>query len=320
MADPVRDETELEAAGAMLTPGKVVVQVAGFLVGISLLVWIVRGAIAEGDWGRLADADPLLLLVLVGATAASNLLNGAVFWYTIRPVKRIAFWDLQRINVAANMLNYAPIRLGAIARIIHHLRVDRLTIVELGAWFTFVGLVLCLAVASCVVATLIHATFDFVWIALVLVQLAIACGAVRALAAQPLVRRRARGLDRIVLDPASLWIGAALRLADVGAYALRMGIAALILGIELPVTSVVALAVVALLAGLIPFGRLGVREFCVAAVATRLDMNAANVDQSMEQLAIIESAGEAAFLIPVGGILLFWVRRRWTEARNGARS
>ena len=70
------------------------------------------------------------------------------------------------------------------------------------------------------------------------------------------------------------------------------------------------MALVALMASLIPFGRVGFREFCVAAAGQQA-LLVGDLDANMNQLALIESAGEALVIIPLGIAALAWFRRRW---------
>jgi len=294
------------------------VQLVGFAVGAALLVLVIRKAIQGGGWEHVARADPILLAALLGCTVISAALNGASFWITVQPMRRVSFGAMQRINVVANMLNYAPIRLGAIARVLYHVRVDGLTLLQIGAWFSVVGYILVLGVASCVVATLVHFRVDWVWGLLVAAQMLLGVLAIRTFAGLPMIEKYGRGLDRIVGDRRALWSATGLRAADLVMYSARMAVAAAILDIDLSPPQIVVLAIVALSASLIPFGRVGFREFCVAAVAQRLSLLGSEVDANMNQLALVESAGEALVYIPLGILALPWLRRRLrsTETRS----
>ena len=300
-----------EDTKALFSPAKLLMQLAGFAVGAALLAWIIIGAIGEGDWSRLVHADPVLLAVLLGCTLFSAGLNGASFWVTVGPIHRIPFADTQRINLVANMLNYAPVRLGAIARVLYHVRVDGLSLLQIGAWFSLLGYVMVLGIASCVVATLVRFEVDWIWGILVGAQMMLGILTIRVFSGVPLIVKHGRGLDRIIGDRVVMWSAAGLRIADLAVYTLRMAVAAAILDINLSLPQIVVLAIVALTASLIPFGRVGFREFCVAATAHRLHMLGSDVDANMNQLALVESAGEALVYIPLGIVLLPWFRRRW---------
>lgn len=299
---------------SLLTPRKLVIQLVGFVVGVGLLVWIIVKAIGEGHWDRLAGAGPWLIAALLGCTLISSFLNGSIFWITVGPLRRIRLWDLQRLNVVANMLNYAPVRLGAIARVLYHLRVDGLSLLQIGAWFGLIAYILVLGVASCVIATFVRDRVDWIWAGLVAGQLLLGGIMIRVVVSHPLIIRHGRGIDQMANDSWSLWGGLGLRVVDLGAFTARMAVAAAILDIHLPASHVLVLAMVALAASLIPFGRLGFREFCVAAAAQRLSMLTSDVEANMNQLALVESAGEALVLIPLGAIFLLWFRNRYRRA------
>ncbi len=299
----------------LLSPGKLVAQLAIFAVGVVLLAWIIVGAVKEGHWDRLAHANPLLVAALLGCTAVSAVLNGLSFWVTVRPIRRIPGWDMQRINLVANMLNYAPIRLGAIARVYYHVRVDRLTILQIGAWFSVIAYVLLLGIGSCLLATLVHFQVDWIWGLLVVGQMVAGILAIRVFGGLPLVARHGRGFDRIVNDRFTLWSVSGLRIADMAMYITRMGIAATLLEISLSLPQIVVLAVVALSVSLVPVARVGFREAAVAMVAGGLSLSGPDIGANLKQLALVESAGEALVYIPLGIGALPWLRRR---LRSGA--
>jgi uncharacterized membrane protein YbhN (UPF0104 family) len=304
----------------LLSPRKAFVQTAFWFVGIALLIWIIKRAIETGDWSKVAQAEPAAIVVLIGCTALSLILNGTTFWITIQPVRRVRWVDMQMVNLVGNLLNYAPVRLGAIARIMYHHRVDRLKLLEIGAWFAMIAYILALGIGSCLVATLIRDRFDWLWVLLVIGQMAAGAVAAQIVVSHRLIRQHGAGIDTLFQDARGMWGAVALRLADIGAYAGRMGAALYILDIHLPLSHVIVLAVVALAASLIPFGRMGFREFCVAIAGARL--GALTTDQPIpwEQLALIESAGEAMVFLPAGLIGLYWYRRRWCEWAEQARN
>ena len=122
----------------LLTTRRMLWQVGGFLVGAALLAWCIIGAVRGGDWSKVASASPWLIAGLAASTVMSLAVNGALFWVTIRPVQRLGMWDLQLLNVTTGILNYAPVRAGLVARILFHLRVDRMGVLRMGAWFTTV--------------------------------------------------------------------------------------------------------------------------------------------------------------------------------------
>lgn len=316
----MRDPAPTTEAAALLAPRRLAVQLAGFAVGAALLVWIIRKAIGEGEWDRVLHAAPLLVAGLIACTLTSAATNGTIFFVTVRPLKRIGFWDLQRLNVVATLLNYAPIRLGAVTRVLYHLRVDGLGLLQIGAWFSLVGGIMILGIASCGLATIVRPELDWMWALLVAGQLLLGGGAIRILGSIPLVARHGRGIDAMTIDRWSLWGAITLRTIDLAAFAGRMALAAAILEIHLEPRHTVLLALVAMTASLIPFGRVGFREFCVAVAAQRLGMLAGDVEANMNQLALIESAGEVMVFVPLGLLGLGWLRKRWRAGQGGEQS
>lgn len=313
-----RDQTTL------LSPRKAALQVFAWLVGLALLAWVIKGAIETGSgsgaenapsaWDRIRHAPPLLLVSLLGCTLASAIFNGTTFWITVQPLKPLRWLHMQLLNLVANMLNYAPVRLGAVARIAYHMRVDRLSLIQIGGWFTLIAYVLFLGIGSALLATLVRDRVDWLWLALMLGQMIVGGAALRFIASIPIIARHARGLDKMALHRQGVWGAIGLRVIDLGAYAGRMGAAMTMLGMHLPWSHVVVLAMVALLSSLLPVGRLGFREYLVSLAAARLSMEAATIDAAFKQLALLESAGEALVFIPLGIAAVPWYRKRWREA------
>ncbi|MBT8486101.1 MAG: hypothetical protein HKO59_04730 [Phycisphaerales bacterium] len=306
--------------GSLLSPRKIALQTVGFVVGVALLIWCIKTAFGgDGDeWRRIAHANPWLVLGLVGCTLVSMFVNGTLFWLVAQPMQRLGFRDMQWLNLVTAVLNYAPIRAGLIARVAYHLRVDRLSLLEIGAYLAAIAYTLALTVGSCIVATLIRPGIDGWWWALLLGQLALGGGLTWALMGQPLVARYGRGMDEMLRQPLCLWGAIGLRLVDIGAFVGRMFCAVAILELDLSGPETVLLGIAAITLSLNPIGRTGFREIAVAFVASQLvspDLSNTELDSAMATLALVESAGEAMVAIPLGAICLLWYRRRWKNAK-----
>ncbi len=302
------------------TPRRVLLQLLGFSVGLALLIWVIKSAAANGQWQKVFQADPKLVIALISFSLLSSILNGSTFWITVQPIKRLQFWHMQWLNLAGNMLNYAPIRLGAISRVMYHLRVDGLTLLQITAWFGMIFYVLMLGVGSCVLATLARPSIDWIWATMVVGQMILGGFLTRFFVGHPLIVKHGRGIDRMLSEHRPLWGAIILRLADIGAFTGRMAVALMILDITLPYSNIIILALVAFLAQLAPFARVGFRESCVWLVAARLGESSGGIGDNVpwEQLALIESAGEAIIFIPGGAIALLWYRKRWRESSKPA--
>ena len=306
-----------ESPARSLLPGRrIIIQLVGFVVGIALLVLCIQRATGDGSdaWSQLRDASPWLLLAMFGCSIASGVINAFTFWITIRPVQRIRALDLVLINFGAKLLNYAPVRLGAIGRVWYHAKIDRLPLVLIGGWFAFIAYVLVLGVVASVVATVAYGAIDLVWFALVVGMMLFGTLVIRFMKGSRLLERHGRGIERIVASPSALLGTVVLRILDLAAYALRLGIAAHLLGLSLDASDVVILAVVTLASDLSPVGRVGIREFAVALAATHLGMNADEAAGSMESLALLDSAAEAIAFGIIGAPALIWLF--WRHGRN----
>ncbi|MFO0872629.1 MAG: lysylphosphatidylglycerol synthase domain-containing protein [Phycisphaerales bacterium] len=311
---PRRDEPT-----AGLTARRIAIQLIGFALGVALIVWCVRTAARGGDWSRVRHAPPSFIAGLAACSLASLVINAGMFWTALRPVWRHSIARLTALNGVTGLLNYAPVRLGLVARIAYHLRVDRMSARLVAAWMLFTAGIMMLALLTCGVAVAVVGPRWPLFAALVAAQLAV--GQLLARVALPLppiaaIARRLDGLPAMFASPVSWWGTSALRIADIAAFTGRMAFAAEILGLSLGATDVILLALVAQLVSFSPLGRLGFREAAVAFIAARLEGGAGStsVDAIFAQLALVESAGEAAVLIPAGIVAMPWY---WWSMRRG---
>ena len=306
----ISDQDETETS---VTDGKMpavsrrrrAIEIVGFLLGLGVLAWLVMIAIRDGDWRRVVEADPYLLAGLLGCTIISAILNGATFWATIRPIRRIGFFELQGVNLVATMLNYAPVRLGMISRFAWHMRVDGLRFLDVVAWFASVLVLIATAIMVFGVATAIVPDVGPGWWFLVVLGVLVAGASLSLVPRIAWIRRHGRGADRILESPFARWIGLLLRMLDVGTYAGRIAFSLAILGIEMSPSHIILLAVVALVTNLLPIGRFGFRELAVAWTASRLGSDSV-VDVPWEQLALVESGAELLIYLPLGILCAPW--------------
>lgn len=308
--------------GRLLNPRKIAVQIAGFALGLALLIWCIVGAAQEGDWSAVARAPLHLVLGLMVCTIASLAANGAIFWLVIRPVQPLKLHHMLLLNVTTAVLNYAPIRAGLIARVAYHLKVDRMPVMIMGGWFAAIGSTMAITLAAVVVATLLQQYYELSWMtwgAMIVGQIIVMgfvtmglIGAAQMFLSPELVQRAGRGMHRMLREPAPLWGALGLRLIDIGAFMGRMWCAAAIIGLDqkLTGTQLALLGVAALVMTLFPLGRVGYREAGVALVAPYL-VGIDDIDAAVKQLALLESAGEAIVAIPLGSLALLWYRKRW---------
>jgi len=285
----------------------------GSIVSLAVFAWILSRALSEADWTQLSLVSPTALLALLGCTILGAVVSGVMFWISIRPIKSLPVFDLQMLNLVGGMLNYAPLRLGFVARVAYHLHIDRLTLEQVTAWFSLIGYVMILGTGSCLAATMLHAEFDGRWLLTALFLMCLGVVAAKRLGRLRLAGRHSPSAPKIVGDPVAHFGLLGLHCIEIAVVACRMGAAALILGLSLPTSHVIALA-----SSLIPFGRLGIREASVMLTAERISTGHVQLEATWAQLAIVESPGEAIIYIPTGGIALLRYHHRWlNDTQNG---
>lgn len=287
-------------------------QSIGFVLGAALLGWCIWIAVNQGDWSMVREADPWMVLGLAGCTLLSLLSNAGIFWVTVQPVKRVRLLDMTWLIFVTSLLNYAPVRAGLVARVIYHLRVDRLKALEIAAWFAAIAMTLAIVIGGLLGATILRPQVDWLWVVAALVQVIVAGVALRVLMRHRLWAVHGRGIDRMLISRRALWGAIGLRLVDVASLTGRMWCAASIMGLAFTPAQIVILSIASLAFSLIPLGRIGYREAGVALVAGLLaaGQGADLLDAQMIQLALIESVGEAIVFIPLGLAALPWYWRK----------
>ncbi|MDA0294450.1 MAG: hypothetical protein O3A19_07645 [Planctomycetota bacterium] len=310
-----------EARAGMPRGVRLVLQLLGFVVGLALVAWCIRGALEGGEagWEKFKEADPGLIAAMIGCSLASVIANGAIFFATIRPVHREGFMVLQGVNLVSSLLNYAPIRLGVMSRYFYHVRVDRFSILFVTGWIVVVGITVVAVMGAAVGATFLQPQPGMAWALMFLAPLIGLILALPILARLPLVRRFTRGGEAMLTNRGWIATAFSLRAFDLGMWAIRLGIAASILGIDLPTGDVLLLAITALVVSLNPLGRLGWREAAVAILAAQLaapGLGTSELDATFKQLALLESAAEASITIPLGVVALVWWIRKVRARRS----
>ena len=306
----------------LFRPLRFAVQLVGFAGGAALVAWCAWIAFTKADWSVLETADRSLVLLIAVCSLASMVSNGAIFWLAGRPLAPMGAIEMQGVNACASVLNYAPVRLGAIVRIAYAVRISRMKVGAMAAWFTFIGAgVAGIAVLGAASAWLVPGGLlptILVWIASASISMAIL-----KRIAHRVSWHRIRSLRAAVDDPAALWGAGAFRMLDQVAWTGRMWAAASLIGLSIGATQAILLATVAILVSLNPLGRFGYREAAVAWLASTLatgELDPSGIEAAFFQLAIIESVGEAIVLIPLGSLGSVWCLKRLFGARAGIRS
>ncbi len=308
-----------------------VFQGIGYAVGLAILVWCVWYASSKGDWSRVRSADPWIIAAIVAVSAASIVLNGLLFRLTLEPVRpRLngeprsheralpTLRSVSAVNWVCTLANFAPLRLGMIARVTYHMRVDRLRFFEIVNWFGLDLLTFLLPIGGVIAATFLLRSFGWAWVGLAVGLTAAMTVMLWWITRLSIVPKRFRETARIIGDGRALLICLPIRCVDLALNGVRTILAAKILGLSLDYADSFALACTGLLASLGPLGRLGFREAGFALVAQLLAAKGFNegIDAAFVQLSIIDSAGEALAAL-IGGVpLAFWMTRRLLNARR----
>ncbi len=299
-----------------------IVQLISFALGILFIGWCIRRAFGAGGFEhvteRIATAPRWLIAVAFLATLASLIVNGVIFWCTIRPVRPLRLVDVQAVNLLASILNYAPFRVGLVARVAFHWRVDGIGPALMTAWLIAVLLSICVAFVAVALAMPLAPHIGLAGTFLVIViACAAATWAIHRLAGNDWVRPRLRGAHPMLSQVPSFGLAVAMRVVDIVAWTARMVCVAAILGAPLSMSQAALLGLAAYALALNPLGRFGFREAGVAWIAGSLFRGAMSHEElaaTFAQIAILESAAEAAVTIPLGAIAAAWCWRRFRRA------
>ncbi|HBS28228.1 MAG TPA: hypothetical protein DEB06_01980 [Phycisphaerales bacterium] len=298
--------------GVRFTPVRVVLQTLGLLIGLGLLGWALSLALDEGNRAsiealRRAPADRVALLL--GLSVAGLVLNGAMFWAVLRPLRRLALLDVMLVNAMATALSVLPFKLGLLTRVLVHHRRDGVRFKDLLAWIAAMGALALAVLLPLGLASAWRGRVDGLWWLVALGGAVVCSGAGVALgrisARAPVLRRLSLGADAIVRDWRPVLAHLALRLADVGLLAARFAVASSIVGYAMgPDRAVLFATTYFLLSVLAPAGTLGFREMGVAA----LGWAGEDDERALALVALVVSAAEllSAFVVALGG----WARIR----------
>ncbi len=318
---------------------KIAVQIVGFLIGLALLGWCIRQAFSPENQKQLTalrDAPVHLIAMLFGASAMVLLCSGLSFYWSLRPLRRLNFWDLQATNVIATLLGYVPFKAGMLFRILVHNRRDRVPVALIGAWFGAVSIVMLLTIGPLFAASMAAREINAKWLAIalstgffgfccvcvlawyfhgtrgmaILRALADRLGGAwgRRLVRTKFVRTAHGGLD-ILASPLRVALLVGVRLVDMASQALRFYLAGMIVGTPIALDTCVLLASMHFVVGVIsPAGMVGTREAAIVGTATMLGL--ANAP-AMAGVALLVLASEAVVnsVLSVASVMRLGVHR-----------
>ncbi|MBL0927770.1 MAG: flippase-like domain-containing protein, partial [Phycisphaerales bacterium] len=293
--------------------GQAVFQVVGFAVGLVVLGWVVQRALAPENreaLQRLWQASWTLVGLLVLATVGRMLADGALFWLTLRPLRRLPVADVLSVNVVATLLSVLPFKLGLVLRMVIHRRRDGVPFKDIIAWMAgmaALGLAVILPVAA---AGWWRGQIDALW------WLAAGGGSVLAAGAGVVVGRlcssprlgwlaaMSLGSYRVVSHAPTVVAAVAVRGLDLLLISLRFWLAAKIVGAEIGFGTIVVIATTYILVIILaPAGRLGFAEGAAAGVAM-LQHSSVPVEVVTLTVTAVELAAAAVLSIPAA----VWLR------------
>lgn len=312
---------------------RAVAQIGGFLLGLSLLGWVIAKALSAENreqLQRLADASALDVALLLLVSAVSVLTNGTVFWVAVRPVKRLWWRDVQAVNAVASTLAYLPFKLSLLFRFLVHNRRDGIPVLTIGAWMGCVVASMALALVPALGASVWRTGIDRWWwfgaiggmVVCTGITIAIACvvrgdrswgrierfvrgtsGAGRGWPGRLVVRLsvldRAHEGVRMLASPGTVGAAVGLRSFDLGLQATRFLLAARIAGQALPPDQALLAAAAYFIIGVIaPTGQMGFSEIGLVAL---------NGDQFAVVVLIVRAA-EMIVAIPASLAGAAWLR------------
>jgi len=329
-------------APAELSPGGgrsrlvLALQLLGFLIGLGLFGWTLSIALSPGNRAqleRLGGATLGEVALLLGLSSGTLVLNGLIFWAALVPAKRLRLADVQATNAIASFLSYLPFKLSVMARVVIHSRRDGVPVLTIGAWLGAVGVVMGVAFAPLVGASLWRKGLDPAWWAVVLGGMAalgaLVVGASRAFAHERGLARIHRWFDplpvpilhRFLRSPAfaRLHAGFAMtgdarvvagttgvRVIDVGVQAARFVVVARILDLPIGMEEATLVASTYFLIGVVsPAGSVGTREAGVVGLCEMLEIGGGT---AFATAAVIVTATESIVFALGAATGIAWLR------------
>jgi hypothetical protein len=324
------------------SPWRIAVRVAATLVALGLLAWVVSLVLAPDNKEaieRLRQAPPRYGAWLLALSLASLLLNGTTFWIALRPIKKVAYIDMQATHAVAALLFYLPVKVSVLWRLFVHKRRDGLAMLTTGGYLVANGIILLAVLVPMGLVGWWRKGVDWVYVAASMGGVAACAGGAHGFArvfAGPdgLARMRRLGgalrlslLDRllhshffsrlhralaVLADPVTVAGAACTRVADVLVQAGRFVVAAGAVGAALSFEKAVLAATSFFLLGIAsPAGALGLREGGTTGLAAVTDLSGLS-KHTFAVVALTVSATEIVVFLACALVALVRLRSVWT--------
>jgi hypothetical protein len=290
---------------------RVVAQIVGLLVSLSLLGWAISLALSDrnqASWEAMRSAHWSTVLTLIALSLLSLTLNGLMFWITLRPLRRLKPMEVVGVNAISTFLSVLPFKVGLATRVLIHHRRDGVPFRHIVAWMAGMGALALATLLPLAAAGLWRRDLDALWW-LVAVGGLLLCNGVgvalgRIAKSRPWLARLSLGSHQIVRDPVAVGGHLLLRLLDIAILAGRFTAAAAIAGHALPPDQAILIATTYfLLSVLAPAGTLGFREAGVAALGLARGLDEGALALIALIVSVAEIASAAALAIPAAIVL-----------------
>lgn len=319
----------------------VVVQIAGFGIGIFLLGWAVQMALRPENreqLSKLSEATPGELMLLLSLAALSVGFNGIIFWVVINPIHRLRATDVIATNAVATFLAYLPFKLSVVSRFVIHNRRDKVPILTIGAWIIAEAILMAAALTPLALTSIWLKQVNVLWWVVsllgVLVGTVVGSALSRQLAGDVGLARFSRiGLsDRITQSdmfsrahsgfemlghPYATLTANAFRIIDIVTFALRFYVAAQVLDLPISMQDSLLLGATYFIIGAAsPAGMLGTREAGTIAMAELVGISSSALSEtqsgqmSITVAVLFVTAVEAVVNLGCAGFGIAWLKAR----------
>jgi uncharacterized membrane protein YbhN (UPF0104 family) len=180
------------------------------------------------------------------------------------------------------------------------------------AWYGAFAILMFMVLGCVLLATVVAPEVGIAWLIVLVVSLGVGALLILRLARIPSLAARWGGMAELLGNDRAVWSAIALRLVDMTAFAGRLYFALLILGYTVTMRDAIVLALISMVATLVPAGSLGIREFAVASLGPMLADP--NLHESIAGAVLVDRAGEALIFLPTGVLALVWMARRWRSS------
>jgi lysylphosphatidylglycerol synthase-like protein len=289
------------------------IRIATLLLSIAMLVWVVRLAVTSQNREQLTTLLSRgwgTLIIVLALSSVTLFFNGVMFWLVVKPLQKLPFWHVQRVNAAGTMAAPLPYKMSMIIRFSAHHKIDGMPFTQLFAWFASFGvLMLTVALPLTVVSLSLESVNQLWWIlssAGVLAAMLCLCFVMRWSLKNQKLRKLTLNSGHMLGHWPTVWQTTLVRLLDMISFGARFWLVSKALDAPMAIDQVVLATSVFLIAGMLaPSGTLGIREGAVAGIGF---LPGALDTQLLASVTLVVSASEIATATLFGSVSLLWLK------------